>query len=210
MKTLSLAAIALALAAPCAQAQLSPSNPFFSPSQLQYGAPDFSRIHNSDFQPAIEEGMRRQLGEVMAIVHDPAPPTFENTILPLERSGELLGRVQRVFGGLTQSNTNDSLQAVQRGLAPRLAAHRDAINLNDSLFQRIKSLYDRRDQMGLDSLQKLVVQRYYREFVRAGAQLPNADKTRLRALNREIAQLSNEFNRHVLAGTRAGAVEVDD
>jgi peptidyl-dipeptidase Dcp len=191
-------------------AQLPSTNPFAAPSPLLYQAPDFSRIHNTDFQPAIEEGMRQQVAEVAAIIHDPAAPTFENTILPLERMGQLLSRVQRVFGGLTASNTNDTLQAIQRALAPRLAAHRDAIFLNDTLFQRIKSLYDRRDSLGLDSLQRLVVTRYYRDFVRSGALLPEADKARLRALNREQASLTNDFGRRLLAATRAGGVVVDD
>ena len=191
-------------------AQLPGTNPFAAPSPLLYQAPPFDRIHNTDFQPAVEEGMRQQLAEVEAIIHDPAAPTFENTILPLERSGQLLARAQRVFGGLTSSNTNDTLQAIQRALAPRMAAHRDAISLNDTLFQRIKSLFDRRASLGLDSLQRLVVERNYRDFVRSGANLSPADKERLRALNREMAQLGNDFGRRVLAGTRAGGVVVDD
>jgi len=191
-------------------AQLPSTNPFAAPSPLLYQAPDFTRIRNGHFQPAIEEGMRQQLAEVAAIIHDPAAPTFENTILPLERAGELLSRVQRVFGGLSSSNTNDTIQAIQRALAPRLAAHRDAISLNDTLFQRIRSLYDRRESLGLDSLQRLVVERYYRDFVRSGALLSAADKERLRALNREQATLTNEFSRRLLAGTRSGGVVVDD
>jgi peptidyl-dipeptidase Dcp len=193
-----------------ALAQLPSSNPFAAPSPLLYQAPPFDRIHNTDFQPAIEEGMRQHLAEVAAIIHDPAAPTFENTILPLERAGQLLSRVQRVFGGLASSNTNDTIQAIQRALAPRMAAHRDAIALNDTLFRRIKSLYDRRASLGLDSMQRLVVQRYYRDFVRSGALLSAADKERLRALNREQASLTNEFGRRVLAATRAGGVMVDD
>jgi peptidyl-dipeptidase Dcp len=207
-------ALSLGLAlvvAPCGgSAQLPATNPFAAPSPLLYQAPDFARIRNGDFQPAIEEGMRQQLAEVTAIIHDSAPPTFENTILPLERSGRLLSRVQRVFGALTSANTNDTLQAVERALAPRLAAHRDAIWLNDTLFQRIKSLYDRRNDLGLDSLQRLVVERYYRDFVRAGALLAEADKARLRGLNRELASLTNDFGRRLLAATRAGGVVVDD
>ncbi len=193
-----------------ALAQLPSTNPFASPSPLLYQAPDFTRIHNGDFQPAIEEGMRQQLREVEAVIHDPATPTFENTILPLERAGLLLSRVQRVFGALASANTNDTIQAIQRALAPRMAAHRDAISLNDTLFQRIKSLYDRRDALGLDSLQRLTVARYYRDFVRAGALLSAADKARLRELNREQASLGNEFGRRLLAATRAGGVVVDD
>lgn len=191
-------------------AQLPSTNPFATPSPLQYQAPDFTRIRNSDFQPAIEEGMRQQLAEVAAVIRNPAAPTFENTILPLERAGQLLSRVQRVFGALTSSNTNDTLQAIQRALAPRLAAHRDAISLNDTLFVRIKSLYDRRERLGLDSLQRLVVERYYRDFVRSGALLSDADKSKLRALNREQASLTNEFGRRLMAATRAGGVVVDD
>jgi len=202
-----LAVVALSRAG---SAQLPSTNPFAAPSPLLYQAPDFSRIRNTDFQPAIEEGMRQQLAEVAAMIHDPAAPTFENTILPLERAGQLLSRVQRVFGTLTSANTNDSLQAIQRALAPRLAAHRDAISLNDTLFQRIRSLYDRRDSLGLDSLQRLAVERYYRDFVRAGALLSDAEKGRLRALNREQASLTNEFGRRLLAATRAGGVVVDD
>ncbi len=191
-------------------AQLPASNPFAAPSPLLYQAPDFTRITNGDLQPAIEEGMRQELAEVAAIIHNPAAPTFENTILPLERSGQLLSRVRRVFGALTSANTNDTLQAIQRALAPKMAAHRDAIALNDTLFQRIKSLYDRRQDLGLDSLQRLVVERYYKDFVRSGALLPEADKARLRALNREHASLTNEFGRRLLAATRAGGVAVDD
>ncbi|MFA6167417.1 MAG: M3 family metallopeptidase [Gemmatimonadaceae bacterium] len=191
-------------------AQLPSTNPFAAPSPLQYQAPDFTRIRNTDFQPAIEEGMRQQLAEVAAVIRNPAAPTFENTILPLERAGQLLSRVQRVFGALTSSNTNDTLQAIQRALAPRLAAHRDAISLNDTLFLRIRSLYDRRASLGLDSLQRLVVERYYRDFVRAGALLSEADKTKLRALNREQASLTNEFGRKLMAATRAGGVVVED
>jgi len=202
--------LALLACARVAAAQLPADNPFAAPSPLLYQAPDFSRIHDTDFQPAIEEGMRQHLAEVEAVIHDRAAPTFANTILPLERAGQLLSRVQRVFGTLTSANTNDTLQAIQRTLAPQLAAHRDAIALNDTLFRRIRSLYDRRARLGLDSLQRLVVERYYRDFVRSGALLSGADKERLRALNREQASLTNEFGRRLLAATRAGGVVVDD
>lgn len=210
LRRFALLLVLLAAGSRGALAQLPADNPFAQPSVLLYQAPDFTRIRNEHFQPAIVEGMRLQLLEVAAITADPAPPTFENTILPLERSGQLLARVQRVFGALTSANTNDTLQAVQRALAPLLAAHRDAIALNDTLFQRIRSLYERRGSLGLDSLQRLVVERYYRDFVRSGAQLDAAGKTRLRALNREHAQLGNEFSRRLLAATRAGGVLVED
>ena len=197
----------------CARAgypQLPSTNPFAAPSPLLYQAPAFDRIRNTDFQPAIEEGMRQQLAEVAAIVHETAAPTFDNTIVALERSGRLLQRVQRVFDALTSANTNDTLQRIEEAVAPRLAAHRDAIFLDDTLFRRIKSFYDRRDSLGLDSLQRRLVERYYRDFVRAGALLSDADKARLRALNREQASLTAEFQRRLLAATRAGGVVVDD
>lgn len=214
MLTVRRAAVLLGLAtlasARAITAQLPATNPFAAPSPLLYQAPDFTKIRNEHFQPAIEEGMRQQLAEVAVVIHDPASPTFENTIVPLERSGVLLARVSRVFGALTSANTNDTLQAIQRALAPKLAAHRDAISLNDTLFQRIRHLYDHRDELCADSLQRLVVERYYRDFVRAGALLSPADKARMRELNREHSQLGNEFGRRLLAATRAGGVVVDD
>jgi peptidyl-dipeptidase Dcp len=188
----------------------SNANPFAQPSPLFDQAPPFDRIRNTDFQPALEEGMRRQLAEVAAIAGDTAAPTFENTIVALERSGELLRRASRVFGALTSANTNDTLQHVQQEEAPRLAAHRDAIFLNDTLFGRIRSLYERRAALGLDSVQRFLVERYFKDFVRAGALLPDSDKATLRALNREEATLRTTFQRRLLAATRAGAVEVDD
>jgi peptidyl-dipeptidase Dcp len=186
------------------------ANPFAAPSTLPYQAPPFDRIRNADFQPALEEGMRLQLAEAAAIAADTAAPTFENTLVRLERSGALLHRVNRVFSALTQANTNDTLQQVESEEAPRLAAHSDAIYLNDTLFQRIKSLYDRRAALGLDSVQRFLVERYYRDFVRAGALLNAADKTALRALNREEASLTTEFEKRLLAATKAAAVVVDD
>ena len=191
-------------------APFTSANPFAEPSALFDQAPAFDRIRNADFQPALEEGMRRQLGEVTAIAADTATPTFDNTIIALERSGQLLLRAGNVFNALTSANTNDTLQQVQEAVAPKLAAHRDAIFLNDTLFQRIKSLYDRRAALGLDSLQRFLVERYYRDFVRAGALLSDADKVKLRALNQEEATLETEFEQRLLAATKAGAIEVDD
>ncbi|HEX7680080.1 MAG TPA: M3 family metallopeptidase, partial [Thermoanaerobaculia bacterium] len=186
------------------------ANPFFEKSSLPFQAPPFDRIKDSDFQPAMEEGMKRELAEVEAIANNPEAPTFANTIEAMERSGEMLRRVQRVFGGLTQSNTNPTLQKTQAALAPKQAAHRDAINLNPKLFARIKSLYDRRESLGLDAESKFLVERYYRNFVRSGAQLNEADKTALRALNQEQSKLTNQFRDRVLADTNASAIVIDD
>jgi peptidyl-dipeptidase Dcp len=186
------------------------ANPFARVSTLPYQAPAFDRIRNADFQPALEEGMRQQLAEVAIIAADTAAPTFDNTILAMERAGSLLRRVSRVFGALTSANTNDTLQKVQKDEAPRLAAHRDAIFLNDTLFRRVRSLYDRRAAFGLDSLQRRLVENYYKDFVRAGAMLPDSSKAKLRALNQEEAKLRTEFTQRLLAATKAGAVVVDD
>jgi len=191
-------------------APFTPDNPFAKASSLFDQAPPFDRIHDADFQPAIEEGMRQQLVEVAAITRDTAAPTFDNTILPLERSGTLLRRVGKVFFALASANTDDTIQRVQEAVAPKLAAHTDAIFLNDTLFRRVKSLYDRRATLGLDPLRVFLVERYYRDFVRAGALLADSDKVKLRALNQEEATLSTQFQQRLLAATKAGAVVVDD
>jgi peptidyl-dipeptidase Dcp len=119
-----------------------PENPFFSASSLQYQTPPFDRIKDSDYAPALEEGMKRQIAEIDAIANDPAPPTFENTLVAMERSGQLLTRVAKVFFNLAQSNTNDAMQKVRADEAPKLAAHQDAIFLNPKLFARVKALWD--------------------------------------------------------------------
>jgi len=191
-------------------AKFTAANPFANPSPLFEQAPPFDRIHDADFQPAIEEGMRVQLVEVAAIASDTATPTFDNTIIALERSGTLLRRATAVFFALASANTDDTIQQVQSAVAPKLAAHSDAIFLNDTLFRRVKSLYDRRAALGLDTTQLYLVQRYYRDFVRAGALLADSDKTKLRALNQEEATLSTDFQKKLLAATKAGAVVVDD
>src|SRR6476469_2966584 len=133
------------------QPTTSSSNPFFTPSSLQYQAPPFDRIKDSDYQPALEEGMKRQLTEVEAVANDPAAPTFENTIVALERTGTLLTRASKVFYALTGSNTNPTLQKVEKEEAPRLASHQDSIYLNARLFARVKAVYDRRNSLGLDA-----------------------------------------------------------
>ena len=204
--TCLLAALTITLSA---AAQLPDTNPFAAKSSLPYQAPPFDRIRDSDYQPAIEEGMKQELAEVEAIANDPAPPTFANTIEAMERSGRLLNRVQRVFNALTQSNTNKELQRVQSEEAPRLAAHRDAISLNAKLFARIQAVYDHRDQLE-DAEQKRVVEEIHKDFVRAGAQLSEADKTALRAINQEQSKLNTQFRNAVLAETNAAAVIVDD
>ena len=186
------------------------ANPFFVASPLPYHAPRFDLIRNEHYQAALEEGMRQQLAEVDSIAKQTTAPTFENTIVAMEKSGALLTRVSKTFTGVIGANTNDTLQKIQEIEAPKLAATNDAIYLNDQLWQRVKSVYDRRDASNLNTEQKALIERYNRDFVRAGAQLSETDKVRIRAINQELSKLSTEFSNKLLAGTKAGALVVDN
>lgn len=188
----------------------SSANPFAQPSSLPYQAPAFNHIRNADYQPAIEEGMRRQRAELDSIARQQAPPTFENTIVALERTGDLLNRALKVFGAVVQANTNDTLQRVQTEEAPKLAAHSDARYLDSRLFQRVHSVYQRRATLNLSPEQNTLVERYHLDFVRAGAQLPESAKDRLRQLNQEEARLSTSFQNKLLAAAKAGALVLDN
>ena len=192
------------------RAAAAAENPFFQPSPLQYHAPAFDKIRNTDYAPAIEEGMKRQLAEIDAIAKDPAPPTFDNTLVAIEKSGQLLTRVTKVFFNLIQSNTNEALQKVRAEEAPKLAAHQDAIYQNAALWARVKSLWDRRDALGLDAESRYLLERYHKNFVRAGADLPAEAQAKLRALNGEEAKLTARFSELLLAGGNAAAVVVSD
>jgi peptidyl-dipeptidase Dcp len=189
---------------------LSQSNPFAAQSALPFQAPPFDRIKDSDYQPAMEAGMKEQIGEVEAIANQSAPATFDNTIVPMERSGGLLTRVSKAFNAVTGANTDSILQRVQEQEAPKLAAHSDAIYLNGKLFQRVKSIYDNRATAGFTPEQNFLVELYYKNFIRAGAQLSDADQTRLRSLNQEEAKLSTDFQNKLLAATKAGALVIDN
>ncbi len=153
--------------------------------------------------------MRRQLAEIDSIAKQTRPPNFVNTIVAMEKSGALLTRVSKAFFGVIGANTNDTLQKVQSIEAPKLAAHNDAIYLNDQLYQRVKSIYDRRAEGGLTPEQLALVERYNRDFVRAGAKLTEPDKIHMRSLNQELSKLSTDFSNKLLAGTKAGALVVD-
>ncbi|KFI05393.1 M3 family metallopeptidase [Massilia sp. BSC265] len=200
----SVAMANLAYAAP-----LDASNPFAKPSTLQYGYPAFDKIKNEHFAPAFAEAMREQAAEVEAIANNKAAPTFENTIVAMERSGQLLTRVSSVFSALVGSYTNDTLQALDKELAPKLAAHGDAIRLNPKLFQRIQTLYAKRDKLGLDAESKYLIERYHKDFVRAGAKLSDADKQKLRDYNSKLAALQTQFSQNVLKEVNASAFVVD-
>jgi peptidyl-dipeptidase Dcp len=197
------------LAAPQAAA-FGPGNPFYAESTLPFHAPPFDRIHDADFQPAIEAGMARQLAEVARIAANPAAPTFENTFVALERSGRLFDRGQTAFDAVSEADTNPTLQDVKTALAPKLAAHRDAIYLNERLFARVATIYERRSSLQLDPESLRLVEVTYQEFVHEGAKLAGEDKARLKKLNEEISTLSTEFSRKVLEATKAGAYHTDD
>jgi len=182
-----------------------PHNPFFAPSSLPFQAPPFDKIKDEDYQPAIEAGMAEQRKEMQAIADNPAQPTLENTIVAMEKSGQLLERAQRVFSAVTAANTNPTLQKVKAAEAPRLAAHRDAIYLDAKLFQRVAAIYKERNSLKLDPESLRLVEFYYEEFVHAGANLSEAEKTELKKLNEELATLSNDFTTKLLAATKEGA-----
>jgi peptidyl-dipeptidase Dcp len=184
-------------------------NPLLRESTLPYNMPAFDRIRNEHFQPAIEQGIAEREREVEAIANSPEEPTFENTIVAMERSGQLLSRANRIFGNLNSTNTNPAMQRIQRELSPRLAAHNDKILLNGRLFARIETLYKGREKLGLDAESNYLVERYYKEFVRAGARLSGADKTKLTAMNSELAELQTRFAQNVLRDRNASFVVVE-
>ncbi|MBA3387677.1 MAG: M3 family metallopeptidase, partial [Chthoniobacterales bacterium] len=184
-------------------------NPLLTESTLPYQLPPFDKINNEHFQPAIEQGMAEQLKEIEKVAGENEKPTFENTIVAMERSGRLLQRANRTFANLNGCNTNPELQRIDKELSPKLSAHQDAIRLNSALFARIQSLYDGRDKLGLDPESKFLLERYYKDFVRAGAKLNDADKTRLKGINGEIATLQTQFEQNVLKEKNASSVIVD-
>ncbi len=184
-------------------------NPFAHPSPLPFEFPQFDKIKDSDYLPAYQAGMRAQLKEVEAIAHNSEPATFENTIVALERSGRLLDRVDTVFSNLSSCNTDDEMQKVDTEMAPKLAAHQDAIFLNAALWGRIDALYGKRTSLGLDPESLQLLTRYHTQFVRAGAQLSAADQKRLREINEQISTLTTRFRQNVLKATADGAVVVD-
>jgi peptidyl-dipeptidase Dcp len=192
-----------------ATAAAATANPLIAPSALPYQLPPFELIRDEHFIPAFEHGMAEELREVSAITANPAAATFDNTIVALERSGETLERAQRAFNILKSSLTNPAIQKIDAEMSPRFAAHEDAIKLNPALFARVKALHDRRDTLGLDPESLRLLERYHKDFVRAGALLPEADQTVLRALNAELASLSTQFSQNLLAETNASAVLVD-
>jgi peptidyl-dipeptidase Dcp len=184
-------------------------NPFARPSTLPFELPPFDRIHDADYSPAMEAGMRAELKEVDAIARNPQAPTFENTIVALERSGQLLDRATTTFFNLTACNTDAQMQQIETDMAPKLTAHQDEIYLNPLLFARVAALYQKRASLKLDPESLQLLTRYHTHFVRAGARLAAKDQERLRAINEQISTLTTRFRQNVLKATADGAVVVD-
>ncbi|WP_229476770.1 M3 family metallopeptidase [Massilia rubra] len=199
-----------AVAAPVAPAtSLAATNPFAKLSTLPFHYPAFDKIKDEHFLPAYAAGMSDHLREVDAIANNRKAPTFDNTVVALERSGQLLTRVATTFSALQGANTNDTLDSIDREMSPKLAAHNDAVFLNAKLYQRVKTLFDKRAKLGLDAESKYLLERYHKDFVRAGANLSTEDKEKLKAFNSEIATMQTTFTQNVLKETNASALIVD-
>jgi peptidyl-dipeptidase Dcp len=187
----------------------SKDNPLMTESALPFHYPAFDKLKDDHFVPAIEAGMREQLKEIEPIANSSEKPTFENTIVALERTGRLLDRAETTFSNLNSCNTNPAMQKIETEMAPKLAAHRDTVHLNPKLFARVQELYNNRDKLGLDPEQAYLLERYYKDFVRAGAKLSDADKEKLKKVNAELATLQTQFEQKVLKEKNASSVVVD-
>ena len=208
--TLGLAMPAYSQAATPATQAAQAANPFFAESPLPLHYPQFDKIKDSDFAPAFDAGMAEQLKEMDAIANNPAAPTFENTIIAMEKSGQVLDRATTVFFNLVGTDTNDARNKLRADYSAKFAAHGDAISLNPKLFARIKALYDQRNELGLDAEGVRLIERYHTSFVRSGANLNDADKATLKKMNAELASLGTTFSDNVLKEVNASAVVVDD
>ncbi|MEA3059953.1 MAG: peptidyl-dipeptidase Dcp [Sphingomonadales bacterium] len=193
-----------------ASATLPASNPFARPSALPFETPDFSRISDSDYLPALLAGMAQQKAEVTAIANQKAAPTFDNTVVAMERSGLLLERANLAFSAVNGANTNDTLQATDTKTSPLFAAHNDFIYLNAKLFQRFKTLHDHQAELGLNPEQAKLLDVYYKQFVHAGAQLPPAKQAQLKVFNQRLSTLQTSFSQKLLAAAKAGGLHFDD
>lgn len=185
------------------------ANPLFAPSKYQFGFPAFDQIRSEHFEPAYAEALRQHNAEIKAIAEESQAPSFDNTVVAMEKSGQMLGRVARIFSNLSGTDTNPVLEALARELAPKLSAHNDGIFLNTQLFQRINAVYQQRAKLDLDAQSLRLLERYHTDFVRAGANLSASDQTKLRALNSELASLGTKFNQNVLKESNASALVVN-
>lgn len=184
-------------------------NPFYTESSLYMKYPEFDKIKNKHYTPAFEKGMADHMAEMETIANHNVNPTFNNTIMAMETSGALLDRVSTVFFSLTSANTNDEMENIRSEMAPKLSAHSDQILLNGKLFHRVKTIYEQRDQLGLDKESKRLVEKYYTDFIRSGANLSSEEKESLKKINGEMAVLQTTFSQNVLKEVNALAVVVD-
>jgi peptidyl-dipeptidase Dcp len=196
--------------ATAADATFGPSNPFYAPSTLPFHAPPFDKIKDEDYQPAIDAGMAEELTEIQAIADNPATPTFENTLVAMEKTGRLFQRAMAAFGAVSGADTNPLLQKVRNEEAPKLAAHYDAIYLNPKIFARVAAVYKQRTSLKLDAESMRLLEVVYDRFVRSGANLSDTDKVELKKLNEEISTLSAAFSTKLLAATKDGAYATTD
>lgn len=180
---------------------MNEQNPFLTKYETPHQTTPFNLIRNEHFEPAMMEGMKRQNEEIDHIIQNPEPPTFENTLEELEKSGELLGRVTTVFSNLMSADTNDEMDAIAEKMMPMLTAHSNNITLNDNLFQRIKAVYDQKDSLHLDEEQKMLLEKTYDGFIRCGANLSKEDKEVLRKLTTEMSLLTLQFSQNHLKAT---------
>ena len=194
---------------PSAAQKMRSDNPLLVRSSLPYQLPPFDRIDESDYLPAFEQGMAEQLAEIEAIAGTSGPPTFENTLVALERSGRVLERVAATFFSLSGADTTDALDEIRAEVAPKLSAHSDRILLNADLFTRVRTLYDQRDGLELDDEGRRLIEKSYTDFVRAGALLSETDKSRMQDINAELATLQTTFTQNVLDEVNASAIVVD-
>lgn len=185
-------------------------NPFMTKSDLPYQAPDFDKIKDEHFKPAMEAGIKAKEKEIQEIANNSEEPTFENTFVALEKSGEDLNRVLRVFYMLSGANTNDTFQALQEEMAPKLAALSDEIYLNDKLFEKVKTIHAQLDDLDLDQESKRLVEYYYDQFELSGANLPEDKKEEMKKLNGELAKLQSRFNNKLIEATKKAALVVDN
>lgn len=185
------------------------TNPFAKPSTLPYGAPPFNKIKDADYQPALEEGLRQRLKEMQAIANNPAAPTFDNTLVAMQKAGQLFNRVNYVFSAITGANTNPRLQQLQEDIAPRIAANKDAIYLDSKLFHRVETLYKSRAGLHLDAESARLLEFIYRKFTIAGAALSDADKQKLKKLNEEEALLSARFSNQLVSAAKNSALVIE-
>lgn len=211
MKNLVIAAAMTCMVCACSQQSTESENPFFSEFQSPYGAPDFDRIQLADYEPAFLKGIEQQNQEIKAIVENPEAPTFENTIVALDNSGEILSRVSGVFFALTSADTNDELMALESKIAPMLSEHSDNIYLNEALYQRVAKVCEQEKSgaIQLTTEQHYLLEKYRKAFERSGAARDKEKQARLREINKELSTLTIDFSNHVLADNNAFKLVVD-